>query len=109
MRDARHRYIVNLTPEATFKNAATNQASFKEWQTAAQAGDANAALTRMVRRFDTRATQLGLVLDIEPADQAIPAHWDFGRVEQLLCHRMVRRRPGCAGTGAPPYAGTAAA
>jgi two-component system sensor histidine kinase BaeS len=73
------------------------------------AGDANAALTRMARRFDTRATQLGLVLDIEPADQAIPAHWDFGRVEQLLCHRMVRRRPGCAGTGAPPYAGTAAA
>lgn len=52
------------------------------------AGDANAALTRMTHRFDTRATQLGLVLDIEPADQAIPAHWDFGRVEQLLSNLL---------------------
>jgi two-component system sensor histidine kinase BaeS len=52
------------------------------------AGDANAALTRMTHRFDTRATQLGLVLDIEPADQAIPAQWDFGRVEQLLSNLL---------------------
>ena len=52
------------------------------------AGDADAALTRMTHRFDTRATQLGLVLDIEPADQAIPAQWDFGRVEQLLSNLL---------------------
>lgn len=29
--DKKYRYIVNLTPEATFKNAATNDRSFKEW------------------------------------------------------------------------------
>ena len=50
--------------------------------------DANAALTRMTHRFDTRAAQLGLGLDIEPADQAIAAQWDFGRVEQLLSNLL---------------------
>ena len=43
VRDARYRYIVNLTPDATFKNWTTNQAWFKEWRAAAAAGDANAA------------------------------------------------------------------
>lgn len=55
VRDARHRYIVNLTPEATFKNAATNQASFKEWQAAAQAGDANAV--RLTRNYQHRPAE----------------------------------------------------
>ena len=52
------------------------------------AGDANAALVRMARRFETRAEQLGLTLTIEPAAQAIPAQWDFGRVEQLLSNLL---------------------
>lgn len=29
--DKKYRYIVNLTPEITFQNAATNAANFKEW------------------------------------------------------------------------------
>jgi len=52
------------------------------------AGDANAALARMARRFETRAAQLGLVLEIEPAEQSLPAQWDFGRVEQLLSNLL---------------------
>ncbi len=52
------------------------------------AGDANTALARMARRFETRAAQLGLVLAIQPADNAISAHWDFGRVEQLLSNLL---------------------
>jgi len=43
VRDARYRYIVNLTPDATFKNWTTNQPWFKEWQTAAKADDDRAA------------------------------------------------------------------
>ena len=52
------------------------------------AGDANTALARMVRRFETRAGQLGLALAIQPAAHAISAHWDFGRVEQLLSNLL---------------------
>ena len=52
------------------------------------AGDANTALARMVRRFETRAGQLGLALAMQPADGAISAHWDFGRVEQLLSNLL---------------------
>jgi two-component system sensor histidine kinase BaeS len=48
------------------------------------AGDANAALQRIAHKFDARAVQLGLTLAIEPAAQAIPVDWDFGRIEQLL-------------------------
>ncbi len=33
--DGRYRYIWNLTPEATFQNAATRNNSFKDWQKAA--------------------------------------------------------------------------
>ena len=50
--------------------------------------DANTALERMVRRFDTRAGQMGLALQISPAGQSLPAHWDFGRIEQLLSNLM---------------------
>ena len=52
------------------------------------AGDANTALARMVRRFETRAGQLGLALAMQPAAHAISAHWDFGRVEQLLSNLL---------------------
>jgi two-component system sensor histidine kinase BaeS len=52
------------------------------------AGDANAALERMVRRYENRAGQMGLALQISPAGQALPAQWDFGRIEQLLSNLM---------------------
>jgi two-component system sensor histidine kinase BaeS len=55
------------------------------------AGDAHTELTRMARRFETRAAQLGLVLAIQPdahAITAIPTQWDFGRIEQLLSNLL---------------------
>ncbi len=58
------------------------------------AGDAHTELTRMARRFETRAAQLGLVLTIGPGINAIPvipaipAQWDFGRIEQLLSNLL---------------------
>jgi N-sulfoglucosamine sulfohydrolase len=42
VRGKRYRYIRNLTPEATFRNAATTDKTFKTWQAMAEAGDANA-------------------------------------------------------------------
>ncbi|QDL52987.1 HAMP domain-containing protein [Rhodoferax aquaticus] len=47
-------------------------------------GDANAALQRMAGRFETRAQQMGLVVDIVPCAQPIATQWDYGRIEQLL-------------------------
>lgn len=52
------------------------------------AGDANAALQRIAHKFDARAQQLGLTLDIEPAAHAIAVDWDFGRIEQLLSNLL---------------------
>lgn len=55
------------------------------------AGDAHTELTRMARRFETRAAQLGLVLAIQPDAHAITAirtQWDFGRIEQLLSNLL---------------------
>jgi len=55
------------------------------------AGDAHSELTRMARRFETRASQLGLVLSVQPGVTAIPvipAQWDFGRIEQLLSNLL---------------------
>jgi len=42
VRDTRFRYIRNLTPDATFQNAATKDSTFKTWQKMAAAGDAHA-------------------------------------------------------------------
>lgn len=42
VRNERYRYIRNLTPEASFQNAATQDPIFKTWQQVAIAGDANA-------------------------------------------------------------------
>jgi two-component system sensor histidine kinase BaeS len=45
----------------------------------------------MARRFETRASQLGLVLSVQPGVTAIPvipAQWDFGRIEQLLSNLL---------------------
>jgi two-component system sensor histidine kinase BaeS len=51
-------------------------------------GDANEALQRMTRRYETRASQHGLTLMVEGADQPIRVCWDFGRIEQLLSNLL---------------------
>lgn len=48
-------------------------------------GDAHAALLRVAKRFEASAQQRGLQLKMPRQEQpAIPARWDFGRVDQLL-------------------------
>jgi two-component system sensor histidine kinase BaeS len=51
-------------------------------------GDANDALLRMVRRFETRAQQMGLSMHTPASTQPIAVTWDFGRVEQLLSNLL---------------------
>jgi len=55
VRDARYRYVRNLTPEATFKNAATQDATFKTWEKMAAAGDAHAK--RLVHDYQHRPAE----------------------------------------------------
>ena len=55
VRDSRYRYILNLTPEATFQNAATSDPTFKTWQTMAAAGDAHAK--RLVHDYQQRSAE----------------------------------------------------
>jgi two-component system sensor histidine kinase BaeS len=50
-------------------------------------GDADAALLRVARRFEPRAAQHGLKLDIQPT-HPVAARWDFGRIEQLLTNLL---------------------
>jgi len=52
------------------------------------AGDISEALARMTRRFETRATQLGLSLLFKAGAPALVAHWDWGRIEQLLSNLL---------------------
>jgi two-component system sensor histidine kinase BaeS len=48
-------------------------------------GEAHAHLRRVAERFASKAEQQGLVLLLPPADMpAIAAHWDWGRIEQML-------------------------
>ncbi len=55
VRDARHRYILNLTPDAVFQNAATRDPVFQSWQRIADAGDAAAA--RLVNAYQRRPAE----------------------------------------------------
>jgi N-sulfoglucosamine sulfohydrolase len=55
VRDTRYRYIRNLTPEATFQNAATKDATFRTWEKMAAAGDAHAQ--RLVRDYQHRPAE----------------------------------------------------
>jgi N-sulfoglucosamine sulfohydrolase len=55
VRDTRFRYIRNLTPEATFKNNATKDPTFKTWETMAAAGDTNAQ--RLVHDYQHRPAE----------------------------------------------------
>ncbi len=52
VRDARFRYIRNLTPKVKFSNAATSSLNFKSWQKLAANGDANAQ--RLVHDYQNR-------------------------------------------------------
>ena len=54
-------------------------------------GDAHAFLGRVAQRFEARAAQRGLRLDILPDDTAVhgvPVCWDFGRIEQVLTNLL---------------------
>ncbi|MCA9219482.1 MAG: sulfatase-like hydrolase/transferase, partial [Planctomycetales bacterium] len=55
VRDNRYRYILNLTPEATFQNAATKDPMFKTWQRMAADGDENAK--RLVHDYQHRPAE----------------------------------------------------
>lgn len=55
VRDGRYRYILNLTPEATFKNAATGDPTFQTWINMAAAGDENAR--RLVHDYQHRPAE----------------------------------------------------
>jgi two-component system sensor histidine kinase BaeS len=50
-------------------------------------GDADVVLRRIADRFVARAAQHGLSLELVPG-AAIPACWDFGRIEQLLTNLL---------------------
>jgi two-component system sensor histidine kinase BaeS len=51
-------------------------------------GDAGEALRRIALKFEARARQLGLALSVPAAAHAIPAQWDFGRIDQLLSNLL---------------------
>jgi two-component system sensor histidine kinase BaeS len=48
-------------------------------------GEVHSHLRRIAERFASKAAQQGLALQLPPADRsAISAHWDWGRIEQML-------------------------
>ena len=55
VRDARYRYIRNLTPEATFNNGVTSGYLFKSWRKIAASGDAHAQ--RIVHDYQHRPAE----------------------------------------------------
>jgi len=55
VRSDKYKYIVNLTPEVTFKNACVRLPSFVSWKKKAEAGDAAAA--EVVRRYQHRPAE----------------------------------------------------
>jgi N-sulfoglucosamine sulfohydrolase len=55
VRDARYRYICNLTPEIAFQNAATNDRTFKTWAQMAAGGDEHAR--RLVHDYQHRPAE----------------------------------------------------
>ena len=52
-------------------------------------GDAHAALHAVAQRFDTQAQRCGLTLEYPArSPQPLLAHWDFGRMEQVLANLL---------------------
>jgi uncharacterized sulfatase len=64
VRDARHRYILNLTPDAVFQNAAIRDPVFKSWRRIADAGDPAAA--RLVNAYQHRPAEELYDCDADP-------------------------------------------
>jgi len=81
VRSDRYRYIVNLTPEATFKNATDNQAWFAEWRAAAEAGDGFAQA--QVARHSTRPKEELYDVEADPWCQRDLARDDDHREAKL--------------------------
>ena len=55
VRGERYRYVLNLTPEVTFENAATDDATFRSWKERAGSGDENAK--RLVHDYQHRPAE----------------------------------------------------
>ncbi|MDZ4851747.1 MAG: sulfatase [Pirellulaceae bacterium] len=64
VRDSRYRYIRNLTPEATFQNAATKDSVFKTWEKMAADGNENAK--RLVYDYQHRPAEELYDCDSDP-------------------------------------------
>ena len=64
VRNQRYRYIRNLTPEATFQNAATNDPTFHSWKALAEAGDKHAQ--RLVHDYQHRPAEELYDCDSDP-------------------------------------------
>jgi N-sulfoglucosamine sulfohydrolase len=72
VRDDRYRYILNLTPEETFQNAATHDPTFKTWEKMATAGDAKAQ--RLVHAYQHRPAEELYDCQADPWNQHNLAH-----------------------------------
>jgi len=68
VRDARYRYVRNLTPEVAFENAATADPTFKTWEKMAAAGDAVAQ--RLVRDYRHRPAEELFDCETDPWNRA---------------------------------------
>jgi len=79
VRSARYKLIRNLTPEATFRNAATATAVFQEWRALAQ-GDEDALA--LVERYQHRPELELYDLELDPYEQRDLAQ-DAAYAEQL--------------------------
>lgn len=81
VRSERYRYILNLTPEARFRNATEHQAWFQEWVTAAEGGDAFAK--QQVARHSTRPAEELYDVEVDP--------WCLHDLSQSKDHDAVKR------------------
>lgn len=83
VRDQRFRYIRNLTPEATFQNAATKDPTFQSWKRMAAEGNAHAE--RLVHNYQHRPAEELYDCEKDPWNQknlvSDPEHAD--RLEKL--------------------------
>lgn len=68
VRDARYRYIRNLTQDATFRNVATEDATFKTWERMAAAGDPHAQ--RLVHDYQHRPAEELYDCEADPWNRA---------------------------------------
>ncbi len=72
VRNERYRYIRNLTPAATFQNAATNDPTFKTWQRLAAGGNEHAR--RLVHDYQRRPAEELYDCEADPWNQVNLIH-----------------------------------